>query len=138
MPIDPNNYPSNWEEISRRIRERDGHKCKFCGVPQYAVGWRDWRGAFVPLKDEQMVPAGEKSIRIVLTVAHLNHDTQDNIDENLAALCQRCHLLHDQDHHIRHAAETRRQNQLRAGQMQLGLEELGTIRNQEDAPDDGA
>ena len=30
-------------------------------------------------------------ILVVLTVAHLNHDPSDCRDENLEALCQRCH-----------------------------------------------
>jgi hypothetical protein len=34
-------------------------------------------------------------IVVVLTVAHLNHDPADCRDENLEALCQRCHNRHD-------------------------------------------
>jgi hypothetical protein len=44
----------------------------------------------------------------VLTVAHLNHDTQDSADENLLAMCQRCHLTYDARLHAEHARETRR------------------------------
>ena len=33
--------------------------------------------------------------KVILTVAHLNHDISDNRPENLMALCQRCHLNHD-------------------------------------------
>lgn len=51
---------------------------------------------------------GERVFRIVLTVAHLNHDRTDNRPENLAALCQRCHLLHDREQH----RETRRRNRV--------------------------
>lgn len=38
-----------------------------------------------------------KEIRVVLTVAHLDHDeTNWNVkDERLAALCQRCHIQYD-------------------------------------------
>ncbi len=42
-------------------------------------------------------------VRIVLTVAHLNHQAGDDRDENLKALCQWCHLNFDKVHH----AETR-------------------------------
>jgi len=49
---------------------------------------------------------------IVLTIAHLNHDTTDNRDENLSALCQRCHLSHDKYLHATNARETRRKKQL--------------------------
>jgi len=38
---------------------------------------------------------GNHWIVIVLTLAHLNHDTADNSDENLKMLCQRCHNRHD-------------------------------------------
>lgn len=46
--------------------------------------------------------------KIVLTVAHLNHTPEDCRDENLKAMCQRCHLRYDHDHHQRNAYETRR------------------------------
>jgi hypothetical protein len=42
----------------------------------------------------------------VLTVAHLNHNHEDNRDENLAALCQRCHLAHDQRFHYANRRRT--------------------------------
>lgn len=38
---------------------------------------------------------------IVLTVAHLDHDVQNNDLENLKCLCQRCHLNHDRRDNIR-------------------------------------
>ena len=34
-------------------------------------------------------------IVIVLTIAHLDHVPENCADENLAALCQRCHNWHD-------------------------------------------
>ena len=43
----------------------------------------------------------------MLTVAHLNHDTTDNRDENLKAMCQRCHLRMDNELHVRNARATR-------------------------------
>jgi 5-methylcytosine-specific restriction endonuclease McrA len=46
-------------------------------------------------------------VRIVLTVAHLNHDPRDNRDENLQALCQWCHLHHDVRFHHANARRTR-------------------------------
>ncbi len=47
------------------------------------------------------VPGGgnPRVIRVVLTVAHLNHIAGDDRDENLAALCQWCHLIYDLEHH---------------------------------------
>ena len=46
---------------------------------------------------------------VVLATAHLNHDTRDNRPENLAALWQRCHMMHDRPEYQR-----RRQFILRA------------------------
>ena len=42
-------------------------------------------------------------------------------DENLAAMCQRCHLNFDRDDHTLKAAMNRRQKQVEAGQMELDL-----------------
>lgn len=45
--------------------------------------------------------------RVYIACAHLNHDPTDNAARNLAALCQRCHMIHD-------AAEHRRRRWLNA------------------------
>ena len=39
--------------------------------------------------------------RVVLASAHLDHDPGHNRARNLAALCQRCHMLHDAPEHRR-------------------------------------
>ena len=81
MPIDYREYPEDWPEISHRIRvNRAGNKCEGCGAEN---------GKAHPV-------TGSK---VVLTVAHLNHDPQDCRDENLRAWCQRCHLAYDLRHH---------------------------------------
>lgn len=118
MPIRPENrarYPDNWPEISHRIRDRAGNKCEQCGLPNYAIGGRTQDGKFFPalptgdngLRLQWPTPGTEswcqsgarteflRIIRIVLTVAHLNHQPEDCRDENLQALCQRCHNLLD-------------------------------------------
>jgi len=82
-------YPPEWEAISLRIRERDGWRCYWCGA-------------------RQGLPHPVTGSCVVLTVHHWNHDKHDNRDLNLAALCQRCHLSADSDHHRAKAAETRR------------------------------
>ena len=38
---------------------------------------------------------------MVLASAHLDHDPSNNRARNLAALCQRCHMLHDGEEHRR-------------------------------------
>jgi hypothetical protein len=38
--------------------------------------------------------------RVVLATAHLDSDPTNNRLQNLRALCQRCHMLHDRPHHL--------------------------------------
>jgi len=110
MPIDYTKYPPNWKsEIRPRILERENHCCKDCGVKNYSLGVRDNDGSF---KEVQDVKRGEfidyygqslKVIKIVLTIAHLDHDEEnmDVEDERLAALCQKCHLNYDKEEKAR-------------------------------------
>lgn len=101
MPIDYRNYPSNWKEIRAGILDRAGHKCETCGVENHAIGYRDWAGCFVEYGASALIGAagvptgGRKIFRIVLTVAHLDHDVTNNEPGNLRALCQQCHNRHD-------------------------------------------
>lgn len=100
MPIRPSErhrYPSNWREISDRIKQRAGWVCE--GVPGYPCGAVHGRRHFVT------------SAIVVLTVAHLNHQPENCADENLRALCQRCHNRYDAAHRQRTAASTRRAKQ---------------------------
>ena len=107
MPMDRSKYPANWEQISEQIRfERAGGRCE--GSPRYP-DCRAIHGQPHPVTG---------SI-VVLTVAHLDHDPTNNDPANLRALCQRCHLTHDAKLHAQHAAVTRRQRQIEAGQLTL-------------------
>lgn len=111
MPVDWSRYPANWKQISLRIREREGWRCKWCGA-------------------EHGQPNPRTGSKVVLTVAHLGtphadgrpgdkHDKMDVRDENLAALCQACHLRFDIKEHMHNAAETRRKQRIAAGQTEL-------------------
>ncbi len=81
MPIDYKEYHPKWKLISHLIRKvRAKNKCEFCGVINYGLS--------------------KTGTKVVLTVAHLDHDKKNNRFSNLKALCQRCHLHHDQEHHI--------------------------------------
>lgn len=84
-PCDYKEYPSNWGEIRDRILLRAGNKCETCGLENHS---------FVDRKN--------KKIRIVLTIAHLDHDklNHDVKDDRLKALCQKCHLGYDLPRHI--------------------------------------
>ena len=42
-----------------------------------------------------------RTTRGILATAHLDHDPTNNPPRNLAALCQRCHILHDGEEHLR-------------------------------------
>lgn len=117
MPWDKSRYPDDWPAIRAAILERAGNRCEWCGVANGAVGARDKDGAWHDehyihnLKSDEgefLFPDGcPLSIRIVLTVAHLDHDTTHNDPANLAALCQKCHLTHDAKLHAVHARITR-------------------------------
>ena len=106
MPIlmeNKDKYPKNWPEISARIRERDGNKCKWCGAPNHTLIYRPYKDDHWELWPEGMQSEalsldGEKAIYIVLTTAHLDHNPENCADENLASLCQRCHNRYDAGH----------------------------------------
>jgi hypothetical protein len=48
-----------------------------------------------------------KEYTIVLTTAHLDHDTTHNDMSNLRSWCQKHHLQYDGPHHAKMAAATR-------------------------------
>ena len=118
-PIKPENrhlYPprKEWLAIRAEVLARDGNACKECGVPNYAEGFRDsagnWHDAPGHAADAAALD-GERLVRIVLTIAHLDHDPRNNGEPgnrpNLAALCQLHHFAHDLHHHIKNGRRTR-------------------------------
>jgi 5-methylcytosine-specific restriction endonuclease McrA len=123
MPCNYSLYPSNWKtEIRPRILSRDNHHCKFCTVPNYSYihrfgkGIDDWKFWPEGMESEAWTADGLKATRIVLTIAHLDHDKNNNDDRNLAALCQRCHIRHDLD---QHKASSRATNEMKKKQQKL-------------------
>ena len=112
MPIDYSKYPKSWKRISREIRERSGGQCECsgeCGLHRTNPGPR----RCIERNGQQAVWAKGK---VVLTVAHLNHNTRDSRRSNLKAMCQRCHLRYDAKIHRLHARQTRER---RTGQQRL-------------------
>ena len=100
MPIRPENkarYPKDWKSISRRIRERAGNKCENCGVKNGAFRNNTTGEVTTNLMQVETwdLCDGDKTARIVLTVAHLDHQPENCSDENLKAWCQRCHNRYD-------------------------------------------
>lgn len=113
MPIKPENkarYPRDWKAISKAIRERSGGRCECegeCGLHRTNPGPRR-------CVERHGEPAKWAKGMVILTVAHLNHQPEDCRPENLRAMCQRCHLRYDHDHHQRNAYETRRRGKAMA------------------------
>jgi hypothetical protein len=136
MPMNRSLYPADWKAISQRIRERAGNKCEWCGIANHLVilrrprsaeyvifdadegGYRRPSGELI--RDSELpswTDAAQKFTRVVLSVAHLGaahpdgtpgdkHDKMDNRDENLACLCQRCHLRYDMPEHVANRRKT--------------------------------
>jgi hypothetical protein len=133
----PDNWPDVRRAVllragGRQDDPRIGARCEKCGVRNYAVGHRDAQGNFIPARGniyyddyQYAVSYGEareaadhinewcdefpKSVVIVLTVAHLEDPSPQNVKmSNLAALCQRCHNCFDQKMRQENAAKTRR------------------------------
>ncbi len=119
-----------WKERRAEILERDRNRCKHChakngrliqrriaradkrmwwryvnrkGVETYGM-WRNEKG-------QRDVPANtftrEFFVGVQLGVAHLDHDPENDDDSNLAALCRRCHIVHDANQHKTNARLTR-------------------------------
>lgn len=144
MPIresQKHRYPKNWRAISDSIRfDRAEGRCECtgqcgsdhegrCDAPHGEDIARLRRDPAVWRRCEdfscgEYEPGWHKAIRIVLTVAHLNHTPEDCHPENLMAMCQRCHLRYDRFEHGRNAAETRKRKKRRPeGQRALpGME----------------
>lgn len=111
-------YPIDWPQLSHAIRFRRARgRCEACGRPHLqriahlgdgrwwdaeAGAWRDGSGRRLRgrLKVEDLL-AAVRTTRVVLATAHRDHDPSNNADANLAAFCQRCHMLHDHDEHRR-------------------------------------
>lgn len=127
-------YPPNWKEISLQVREEAGQCCEWCGAPNGAAGYRKPN----PKPDERefvvVLVVGENEstkgmkwprlkhhglTRIVLTVAHLDRNSHNNDRQNLAALCQRCHLRHDIYQHIANRKYGRLHDKAHQGKLEL-------------------
>ena len=121
MPIDYSKYPPNWKtEIVPRILARDENSCKQCGlangaevtslamwvkdVTRYKVK-RFWIVSETDVIRMSLfaLPNETKTVKVVLTIAHLDHDETnfEVSDDRLAAMCQYCHLNYDASEKMR-------------------------------------
>lgn len=129
MPMDRSKYPDNWDEIADAVKDRADWKCQECGAPHNIMIVRSSDGKWRRY-DAADEAAQVKGIRVIITVHHIGVDKDDGTpgdpgdkmdcrDDNLIALCQRCHLLADMDHHIANRRRNQRERQVKAGQMRL-------------------
>lgn len=114
MPCDYKKYPSNWKtEIRPAILKRAENKCEKCNVENHKLilrgkwndveCYQDDNGIIYDANTSEVIGSdyvGEvhptsELIKVVLTIAHLDHDVNNNDYSNLKALCQRCHNRHD-------------------------------------------
>jgi hypothetical protein len=99
MPIDYSKYHPEWfDKIRPAILKRENYECKTCHRKHKAYYYKT-DPVTAPELDEWSIQRakalGEKIIRIILTIAHLDHNVKNNDEKNLAALCQKCHLNYD-------------------------------------------
>ena len=103
MPCDYKKYPKNWHtEIRPRILKRANNKCEWCGAENYK-------------------PHPKTGSKVILTISHFDHDKDNNSDNNLNALCQKCHLGHDLPRHIQNRLRNAKEKLVEAGQLELAL-----------------
>lgn len=115
MPIraeEKHRYPADWKQIRERILYRAGQRryadgrigreaqCEQCGVQNKSYGyWKDGRFHRLDGQPTQEWDAlmldGVKTLKIVLTIAHMDHTPENCAPENLRALCQKCHNNYD-------------------------------------------
>lgn len=128
MPIKPENkqrYPKNWLQIRAAILERAGNCCEKCKAPNRTrIARGDGKDANTYMLEDADVYCAEtgeylgrcrqseynvlRMTDVVLTIAHLDHTPENCAPENLLALCQRCHLRYDVEHHKKTAYATRK------------------------------
>lgn len=115
MPIDYAKYPPNWKtEIRPTVMERAKNTCEGEGCDFKHLEWV-WSVKYknrvtwhrnkidtvgLPISIERfrgVTKPNPKPVRVVLTVAHLDHDelNHDVSLDRLKALCQLCHLRYD-------------------------------------------
>lgn len=117
-------YPDEWPAIRAGVLMRACNMCERCFAPN---GEAIIRGEGIHA-ETYMLPHGEvfcaidgerlgmargseydgRFVKVVLTVAHLDHVEHHNDPSNLAAMCQRCHLNHDRADNARRRKVTKR------------------------------
>lgn len=111
MPIRPENrarYPKDWDDISQRIRfVRAKGQCECTGECGVDHDENTFSGERCTARHGAAHPVSGATV--VLTTAHLpGREIEQCGDDDLKAMCQRCHLRMDHDMHQKNSAATRR------------------------------
>ncbi|WP_424244365.1 hypothetical protein Dip510_001579 [Elusimicrobium posterum] len=93
-------YPENWAQISAQVKILAGNKCEVCDA---------MNGKPHPITKS----------KVVLTVHHMDFNPQNNLEYNLIALCQRCHIRLD----AKYKAWKRKAKKLHSGGLVLEKQE---------------
>jgi hypothetical protein len=99
-------HSKEWKTFRAQILQRAEDACE--GTPQHP----ECRAA-------NGEPHPETGGKVVLTIAHMDHDESHADPERCRALCQRCHNKWDASHRRANAARTRRQRS-----PQIDMEEI--------------
>jgi hypothetical protein len=121
MPINYRDYHPKWTLIRRMILRRAGNCCEQCSARNGSLlDTKEMQRplpSLFPLLDPDLQDAldfrRDQYKRVILTVAHLDHDRNNNRFHNLRCLCQKCHLAHDLAQRVfsfKYGKETQYQN----------------------------
>jgi hypothetical protein len=105
-------YNADWAAISCNIRvHRAGNRCEVCKIPNDLIIRRAKDGSYRVINDEEikqwtyltkivklksMVAIKKLGLKkVVLSVAHIDHNEKNDSSANLLCACQWCHLKHD-------------------------------------------
>lgn len=136
MPIRKKDYPPDWPAISLAVREAANWRCQWCDAPNGRYILRTEGATHLAMYRTIQIGETKKkvrfgdftevpdkhtgSVKIILTVAHLDRDRSNNDLSNLAALCQRCHLNHDRTaQHLPHRKYGRYHDREHQGKLKL-------------------
>jgi hypothetical protein len=98
-------YPKDWKKIVARVAKRSKGRCECvgeCGLHKDHPGPRR-------CVERNGQSAKWAKGKVVLTTAHLCHDSMCSNMRHLKHMCNRCHLRYDVKQHMQNAAKTRRE-----------------------------
>ena len=110
-------YPIDWSQLSVVIWFGWAQGCyESCGRPHGRIvhhlsdgrwwdaeadRWRDGSGRRIRVVLGTDILGRARRTQVIQAAVHRDHDTWNNADANLAAFCQRCHMIHVRPEHRR-------------------------------------